>query len=144
MKKKTHSHLLACTLSLMLVPVAFAKDTDKKFDKLDANGDGQVSRAEHTTGGQRMFTEMDADRDGIVTATEMAAKKDAKSSDKETPEMSAAEKIRMVDQNGDGRLTAAEHAVSCVDMFGKMDTNGDGALSKTELEAGHKMKKKNK
>ncbi|HYP17269.1 MAG TPA: hypothetical protein VEQ65_08660 [Opitutus sp.] len=137
--------VLACSLSLVVLPAVFAGDADKKFAKMDTNGDGQITRAEHTTGAQRMFAELDADRDGVVTALEMDAKKEAKHGDKKDhAEMSAAEKIKTIDQNGDGRLTAAEHAAGSDTMFAKMDANGDGALSKEECDTGHKTMKKNK
>ena len=58
-------------------------------------------------------------------------------------EMSSAEKIKVVDTNGDGTLTAEEHAAGSKRMFEKMDTNKDGFVSKDELAAGHaKMMKK--
>lgn len=140
---QTRSRLLASSLSLFLLPVAFAGDTDKKFAKMDANNDGQISQTEHTTGARQMFAEMDTNGDGIVTATEMDAFS-AKQGDKSRDELSGVEKIRMVDQNADGRLTATEHATSADQKFAKMDTNSDGLLSKEELQAGHKMKKKDK
>jgi Ca2+-binding EF-hand superfamily protein len=52
-------------------------------------------------------------------------------------DMSAAEKIKTVDANGDGVLTAEEHAAASAAMFGKMDTDKDGFLSKEEMAAGH-------
>ncbi len=134
---KTYSRMLACGLSLFVLPLVLAGGADKKLDKMDTNGDGQVSRAEHTAGAQRMFAELDTNRDGVVTATEMEAKADKKN----RGEMAASEKIKMIDQNADGRLTAAEHAAGSEEMFAKMDTNQDGSLSANELEAGHKMKK---
>ena len=51
--------------------------------------------------------------------------------------MSAADKIKVVDTNGDGVLTAEEHAAGSRAMFEKMDTNKDGFLTKDELAAGH-------
>lgn len=122
------------SLSLFVLPFALANKPDDKFAKMDTDGDGKISRTEHAAGAQRMFAEMDANSDGIVTAAEMDAKKDARPGDK----MSASEKIQMIDQNADGRLTAAEHTAGSETMFGKMDTDGDGSLSKEELKAGHK------
>lgn len=136
--------MLVCGLSLFVLPIAFAGDPNKKLDKMDTDGDGLVSRAEHSAGAQRMFTEMDTNRDGVVTAAEMDAKKDAKRGDKNRDEMSATERIKMIDQNADGNLSSAEHIAGAEQMFDKMDTNGDGSLSKEELAAGHKMKKKDK
>ena len=71
-----------------------------------------------------MFAEMDANNDGIVTAAEVEAMKDAKRLDG----MSASEHMKMCDHNADGRLTATENATASDVMFDKMDTNRDGSL----------------
>jgi hypothetical protein len=57
-------------------------------------------------------------------------------------EMTSAEKIKMIDQNGDGQLTNAEHETGTEKMFAKMDKNADGALSKDECDEGMKTMKK--
>lgn len=142
--KSTKSLALACGLSLLILPIASAGDADKKFEKMDTNGDGKISRVEHSSGAERMFAEMDADGDGIVTASELKSKKADKYNDQSRHEMSAAEKLSVIDENGDGRVTSAEHASRSDDMFDQMDTNNDRELSRTELKAGHKMIKKDK
>ena len=53
-----------------------------------------------------------------------------------------AEKIKEIDQNNDGKLTAAEHAAGTEKMFDKMDTNHDGFISKEECAEGMKLMKK--
>ncbi len=58
--------------------------------------------------------------------------KKAKKSD-----MSAAEKIKVIDTDSDGILEATEHAAGSSSMFEKMDTDKDGFLSKAEFAAGH-------
>ena len=45
----------------------------EKFRKMDTNGDGRMSSAEHDTAMRMMFTKMDTNRDGSVTAAEMEA-----------------------------------------------------------------------
>ena len=117
---------------------------DAEFVKMDTNKDGKVSADEHATGAKQMFDTMDANKDGRVTAAEMQAAyqrvtaRKAKKSD-----MTAAEKIKVVDKDGDGVLTAQEHVSGSRAMFEKMDTNKDGLLSKDELAAGHaRMMKK--
>ena len=111
---------------------------NKEFAMMDAIKDGKVSAEAHAAGARSMFEKMDADRDGRVTAGEMTAShkavtgKDAKKSD-----MSSADKIKVVDSDGDGILTAAEHATGSESMFGKMDTDKDGFLSKKEMTEGH-------
>ena len=81
---------------------------------------------------------MDANRDGKVTAAEMDAAYEKVTGKKaSTSDMSAADKIKVVDTNGDGILTAAEHAAGSRAMFQKMDADRDGYLSKAEWTVGH-------
>ncbi|MBU8975187.1 MULTISPECIES: hypothetical protein [unclassified Lysobacter] len=121
--------------SLLLVPAA-AMAGDKA--KMDTNGDGSVSAAEHAAGAKAMFTSMDANSDGNVTAAEMDVRHAAKAAGKpDRMKMTSAEKIKTIDTNGDGQLSAAEHAAGSQAMFTKMDANGDGNLTAAEMKAGH-------
>ena len=52
-------------------------------------------------------------------------------------EMSSADKIKTIDTNADGVLTADEHAAGSRTMFDRMDTDKDGFLTKAEFDAGH-------
>jgi hypothetical protein len=134
---------IALAGGVMFASIAFAAGTktpaaSAEFAGMDANKDGKVSADEHAAAAKKMFDAMDANRDGKVTAAEMDAahqritgKKAAKS------DLSSAEKIKVIDTDGDGVLTAEEHAAGSRTMFEKMDTNKDGFLSKAELDAGH-------
>ena len=117
----------------MLASLAFAAEPksvkpDAEFMTMDANKDGKVSADEHAAAANKMFDTMDANNDGQVTAAEMDAAykrvigKKAKKSD-----LSSAKKIKVVDTDRDGTLTAAEHAAASSSMFEKMDTDRDGA-----------------
>lgn len=146
--KLIHSTLVAGGLVLAALP-ALANDADDKFKMMDTNGDGSISRAEHAAGAQTMFGKMDANADGIVTAAEMDASHGEKKSSKlkfwqkkDKDEMSAPEKISVIDTNGDGQITRAEHEAGSEKMFTRMDTNDDGSLNKDECEAGHNEMKK--
>jgi Ca2+-binding EF-hand superfamily protein len=123
---------------------------------MDTDGDGSISAAEHAAGAKQMFAKMDADGDGIVTAKEMeAAHKDMPTANKGSAaesdtgtasrlgksdthhDKSAAAKIKMIDTDGDGAITAAEHDAGSKKMFEKMDKDHDGKLSAAEIQAGH-------
>ncbi|MES1158237.1 MAG: hypothetical protein ABUL67_03960 [Haliangium ochraceum] len=112
-----------------------------EFQMMDKNGDGKISEAEHAAGARRMFEMMDANKDGKVNALEMetahARVTGHKVDKKNAATMSAAQKIKVVDTDGDGVLTTEEHAAGSKLMFEKMDTDQDGALTRSELEAGH-------
>jgi Ca2+-binding EF-hand superfamily protein len=109
-----------------------------EFKMMDADKDGKISSQEHAAGASAMFGKMDADKNGYVTAAEMTAAhkavtgKDAKKSD-----MSAQDKIKVADGDGDGKLSAAEHAATSASMFTKMDADQDGLLTEPEMAAGH-------
>ncbi len=51
--------------------------------------------------------------------------------------MSSADKIKVVDANGDGALSAQEHEAGSRSMFDKKDMDKDGYLTAAEIEAGH-------
>ena len=111
---------------------------DDQMPTMDADNNGAISAAEHSAGARQIFDTMDADRDGRVTAAEIDALRASMSSgDAAKPQMSSAEKIRVIDTDGDGVLTAAEHDGGARAIFTKMDTNGDGSLTEAELQAGH-------
>lgn len=52
------------------------------------------------------------------------------------------DKLSMMDKDGDGKVSAIEHANGTRMMFGKMDTNKDGAVTEEEMDAAHAMKGK--
>ena len=115
-----------------------------EFNAMDTNHDGKVSREEHAAAARKMFQQMDANGDGKVTAAEMdAAHEKVTGRAKATDDPPAAEKIRAVDQDGDGMLTAAEHAFGSRGLFDKMDSNHDDFLSPQEMAAGHAAMLKN-
>ena len=124
-----------------------ARSGEAEIALMDADHDGRLSAEEHATGAKAMFAKMDADHDGKVTTAEMdAARKSMPTSRSESPnKMTAADKIKVVDSNGDGILSAEEHEAGSKRMFEKMDKDRDGTLTAAEISAGHKtmMKKTN-
>ena len=118
-----------------------AGHTDMMVKMMDVNQDGKITSDEHEAGAQKMFEKMDANKDGKVSEAEMSdhhREMMGRHDGKGMKEMSSAEKIRTVDTNEDGLLTAQEHAVASKRMFGKMDKDQDGAVTAAEIDAGHK------
>jgi Ca2+-binding EF-hand superfamily protein len=136
---------LAATCALALSP-AFAGDDEHKghtsasseMKMMDTDKDGRLSAAEHAMGAKKMFEKIDADYDGRVTATEMDARhKEMPSSHSSRPMQSSAEKMKSIDTDGDGAISAEEHEKGSQKMFRKMDKDQDGRLSQAEVQAGH-------
>ena len=137
----TRALLLVAACLLTSADIAAGPRTDTSaalFKQMDSNGDGRLSAEEHGAGAKRMFDTMDADKDGKVTAAEMQAAQPRVTGRQPTgSDLPAADKIKAVDTDGDGVLTAAEHAAGSVAVFAKMDTDRDGRLSRQEHAAGH-------
>ena len=125
---------VALPMATLLSFAAMAGDPPK----VDTNGDGMISASEHAAGSQKMFDTMDANKDGNVSAAEMDAHHQTRMSQgKSTMSMSSADKIKSKDTNGDGVLSSAENAAGAQRNFDAMDTNHDGNLSASEVKAGH-------
>jgi len=141
-----------------LATAAYAGDGSGKAEMkmMDTDQDGSISATEHAAGAKKMFDKMDADRDGIVTAQEMGAshkdmptaQSDHEAASSRQPEprtsdasgkpvKSASAKIKAIDTDGDGAITAAEHEAGSKKMFGKMDKDQNGRLTAAEVQAGH-------
>lgn len=117
---------------------------DAGFMKMDTNRDNKVSADEHAAAAKQMFDIMDANKDGKVTAAEMDAAHQRVTGKKAgKADMPASDKIKVIDTDSDGILTAVEHAAGSSSMFEKMESNKDGFLTRKELAAGHASMMKN-
>ena len=129
--------MLAATAGGLVFSFAASAGEDK-FQKFDTNKDGTISSAEHAAGAREMFAKMDADGDGNVTVAEMnASHEHAKPDESGGPKMTSADKIKTIDSDRDGAITATEHEAGSREMFEKMDADGDGKLTAAEMQAGH-------
>lgn len=135
---------LSATAAWAADQTPFAKRAEAEVKSMDTNGDGKVSPEEHAAGAKRMLETIDANKDGKVTAQEMDAAHERVTGAKAGPgEMSAAEKIKVIDADGDGVLTSAEHEAGSKKVFAQIDTDHDGFVTREELVAGfEKMMKK--
>lgn len=138
--------IVAGGIALSALPSALAGDAGDKFKLMDANGDSRVTREEYTSGMKTEFTRLDTNNDGIITATELAARQEQKKKnplkfwDKGEKEqaLSPTGKLGAADENSDGRITRAEYEAQAETMFTALDTDKDGSLTAKEVEAGDK------
>ncbi len=85
--------------------------------RVDTDGDGRISRAEHMAQSAQRFQRMDTNGDGVVDKTELAA-------------MRGGGRGLAVDSNG--AVTRAAFDKIATDRFARMDTNGDGFIDASE------------
>ncbi len=111
-----------------------------KFDEIDADKDGKVTAEEFAAYRTAEFTKADTNADGQLNAEELAARHLAEMTAR-AADMSA-KMIDRMDANGDGLVSAEEleNGPRPVSMFERLDTDYDGAISKDEAAAMMKMK----
>lgn len=114
-------------------------NAEAEFKKVDANNDGQMSRAEIenfqrasatariTARNKALFAELDTDKNGQLSAAEFA-----KATPVPKPDASY---VLRIDANKDGQISLAEHRGAAIDTFAKIDANKDGTLTAAEVQA---------
>ncbi|MBI1904122.1 MAG: hypothetical protein HYS13_23755 [Planctomycetia bacterium] len=107
---------------------------EQLFGRLDANGDGKVTKeeAERQPFAARLFERADADKDGVVTKEEF--QKAAPPAVIAPPGGPAPEGalFRALDANGDGKIGADELEAAAANLK-KLDRNGDGTITREEV-----------
>jgi hypothetical protein len=110
-------YLIACSAALAFAGAAWAQDiTTGHLDVIDSNDDGAIDAAEFDAFMAKVFTGLDANGDGYVTAAEGA--------EWITPEQFAA-----VNANGDDGLSQQEFLAAVRADFATADQDGNGVLN---------------
>ena len=135
--KKTAIFTLAAIAILASAPVMAGQNSGPglDFSQLDANGDGQITKAEVKAFGAAEFAKADADGDGSLTLEELIprAKADrARKMDKRANRM-----LKRLDSDGSGtiELSEMEEKQGGMRMFDSTDVNEDGVISQEEFDA---------
>lgn len=108
---------------------ALAKESGGRWDRMDANGDGEISAAEMDAHKAEFLSDADTDGNGAVSKEEMKAFHEARRAEwkaKHNP-----------DANGDGVVDRTEFINAAQERFDRMDKDGDGVLSEDEQRRGH-------
>lgn len=95
-----------------------------RFEKLDANGDGIVTASEMDARQADLFKAADANGDGGISQEEFHEHRKAK-------RMEWREKNNP-DTNGDGLIDRVEFIAAAEKRFDRFDKNGDGVISEDE------------
>jgi len=118
--------------------------TPPSFSELDANADGQITRADLTAHAAARFADADSDGNGTLSAAELIARAETHASDRAA--QMGTRMINQMDSDGDGELSLDEMQARGAgrfgggeDMAGRMldraDTDNDGAVSEAEYTA---------
>lgn len=102
-----------------------------RFDKLDADSNGDVSFEEFAAAMDKRIGDADADKDGKMTVAEVAAQ-----IEKTRAERMAKRLIDRFDTDGDGAVTKAEIEAQQKKRFALFDRNDDGKIEKSEMPRG--------
>ncbi|KQZ12979.1 MULTISPECIES: EF-hand domain-containing protein [unclassified Mesorhizobium] len=102
-----------------------------RFDKLDADSNGDVSFEEFTAAMDKRIGDADADKDGKMTVAEVAAQ-----IEKMRSERMAKRLVDRFDTDGDGAVTKAEIEAQQKKRFALLDRNDDGKIEKSEMRRG--------
>lgn len=133
------------------------RQTHVRFNALDKDEDGYISRVEFSRSGDRAFAYMDTNKDGVLSAADPKAaprgedtrSEQTRAEQSQQPVQRAAQPRRerllqmptthsvagmlaMYDSNKDGRVSRAEYEQGRAAQFAGVDTNRDGALSYDE------------
>jgi hypothetical protein len=88
----------------------------------DPYGDATVAKAEFDKAGAARFDQLDTNKDGNLSAAEIAA----------AP--GGGRGLSRADANGDGAVSKAEYAAGQAQRFDAQDANHDGQLTKAERD----------
>ena len=111
------------------------------FDKMDANGDGQINAADREARMEQRFAKMDTDGNGSLSLAEFNAAHEMRGERKGRHGHNGHEGKRghgmrmmgkMADTNNDGTITRAEFDAGVEAHFAKMDADGNGTVTAEE------------
>lgn len=133
--------VISCFILAAAAPLAWADDgmmrhgdfAERMFDNMDANHDGVVTRKEFDAFHDKWFKEMDANHDGKITREEMQAAR------KNMMEQHLKQRFDEADANHDGALTKeeAKKMPFVAEHFDEIDANHDGKVTMDEIKAAH-------
>jgi Ca2+-binding EF-hand superfamily protein len=119
-----------------LAAPAFGQTSARRFQAMDDNGDGVISRSEWR-GSLESFRRHDWNNDGVISGDEVqaSARRDSRHDDDEYANgwrSDPADRFEALDADGNGRISRREWTGSA-ETFEWLDRNNDGELSRYEV-----------
>lgn len=137
------THLLAIAVAAALAStLAIAQTTTKApQERVDANGDGVIDRAEAARFPRlaARFDQIDVNKDGRLDAGERRAQHQRRNDGKRKGAHAGMHGMgKQMDTDGDGRISRAEAQAAAEQVnqrFDRKDTNKDGYLDRADMQA---------
>jgi Ca2+-binding EF-hand superfamily protein len=104
-----------------------------RFRRMDANGDGQVSRNEWR-GNTQSFRNFDVNNDGVLSGDEVSATRGWDDDEGRNDDMAYDDRFDYLDINGNGFVDRNEWDGG-YNVFARLDSNSDRRLSRDEWES---------
>jgi Ca2+-binding EF-hand superfamily protein len=129
------SIILATAALLAVVGVVHAQPLRgaAMFERLDADNDGKITKAEMSAGRERMFKRLDRNGDGVIDENEIEKARQAIEDRAASAEARLSGQWRRMDKDGDGKVSGAEFQARSA-MFDLADRNDDGVVTKDEID----------
>ena len=97
-----------------------------RFDEIDTNHDGSISREEFLAAEKKRFDEFDTNHDGKIDAKEIANSPPLMERNLRTAERM----VKQWDTDGDGVVSAAEYQKMAEQRFAQQDKEGTGKITR--------------
>jgi hypothetical protein len=104
---------------------------NRRFQTMDANNDGVVSRAEWN-GSNQSFNTHDWNNDGVLSGNEVETGRFRQGRNAEYEDFDRAEEFEFLDTNNNNRIEQREWHAN-IRSFQQLDQNDDGSLSRAEF-----------